>query len=532
MERHLVVGRRHQITPFVHHFHKDMGHRVRRQLQGAGSARRHQFTGGTVVRLAAQRAGLPGHTPRQHARSLVAHGPAAHFAAVDRQAGVLAVGDAHHVDAVALLPVPAAGGVDVGPLVAAVAVASGAGEAAPGADVAYGLLAPQRGAIPSRGLAPSGQIQQTGRRTACGPRAALAQIVDARPEELPEDVFVVRHRLPRGQVVAVFRTVDDTLGVGLMIRGVAALGVVVAHHVHGGGIGRGVGHHDAGQRTRCGTRGVDVLNNLGQTLRDEADALGVGLLGLVAAVSRLGELLPVAVEHGVRIGIVGIVHLVADAPHEDRGVTAVAAHHVGHVAVDPVLKIGIGTLKLGGAGVPSLHPFALGELPFVRGLVHHQQSHLVAQVVELGGVGVVAHAQGVHADVLQLGQTAAPHLLRHGHTQHAGVVVHADAFHLHPLAVEGETFVGRELQRAQSGPHRRGVVVLGLGGEQHGAQRVEIGALQRPALRVLHRQPHGFLLVAADGGFGRRHRLAVPVDEFHPGAIAFGYRFSVIGYRI
>ena len=76
----------------------------------------------------------------------------------------------------------------------------------------------------------------------------------------------------------------------------------------------------------------------------------------------------------MRIGVVGIVHLVADAPEEDARMAAVAAHHVGYVAVNPLLEVVERALETGRAFVPALQPLALGELPLVAGFVHDKQA--------------------------------------------------------------------------------------------------------------------------------------------------------------
>ena len=130
--------------------------------------------------------------------------------------------------------------------------------------------------------------------------------------------------------------------------------------------------------------------------------------------------------------------------------TTVAAYHIGHIAVYPFLEIGVCALILRRTGIPALHPFALGKFPLVAGLVHHKQTHLVAQVIDLRSMGIVAHADGIDADGLQFQQTTAPYLGRHGSTEHTGIVVNADALNLHPLTVEGKTLVGREIESAQA----------------------------------------------------------------------------------
>ena len=223
-------------------------------------------------------------------------------------------------------------------------------------------------------------------------------------------MLLVAYGLPGIQVVAVLGTVDDPLGVALVVSIVAAFGIVVAHDVDGIGIGCLVGHHHAGQCSCGGTRRINALHDGCQSLGNAANALGIRLFGLVAAVHGLGEACAVAVKHRVRVGVVGIVHLVAYRPEEDTGVAAVAPHHVGHVAVNPLLEISVGALEAGPALVPSLQPLALGKLPLVGGFVHHEHALLVADVIQFGSMGIMAHADGIGADGLQLPDAAAPHL--------------------------------------------------------------------------------------------------------------------------
>ena len=108
-----------------------------------------------------------------------------------------------------------------------------------------------------------------------------------------------------------------------------------------------------------------------QPLCYAADALGVGLFGLIAPVHRLREAALAAVEDGVGVGVVGIVHLVAYAPHEDAGMASVAPYHIGYIAVYPFLEVVVCTLESRRAIVPPAEPFALGKFPFVAGFVHH-----------------------------------------------------------------------------------------------------------------------------------------------------------------
>ena len=153
------------------------------------------------------------------------------------------------------------------------------------------------------------------------------------------------------------------------------------------------------------------------------------------------------------VGVIGIIDFVAYAPEEDAGVAAVATHHVGHIAVYPFLEVVVCALEAGCALVPAFQPLALGEFPFVAGFVHDQESERVAEGVEGGQVGIVAHADGVDAQGFQGLQATLPYIGGNSSTEGAGIIVDAYALDLHPLAVEGKAFVGRELQCAQSHRH-------------------------------------------------------------------------------
>ena len=168
----------------------------------------------------------------------------------------------------------------------------------------------------------------------------------------------------------------------------------------------------------------------------------------------------------MRIGVVGIIHFVADAPEEDAGMTAVAAHHIGHIAVNPFLKVSVRAFEARFPLIPAFQPLALRKLPFVACLVHHQHSFFVADVVECRRVRIVAHTQGIDADGFQLTHTTSPHLGRHGSSQHTSIVMHTDTFHLHPFAVERKAFFRRELQRAQTCFYCRFIAVAEFCGER------------------------------------------------------------------
>ena len=185
----------------------------------------------------------------------------------------------------------------------------------------------------------------------------------------------------------------------------------------------------------------------------------------------------------MRIGIVGIIDLVADAPKEDAGVIAVAAHHVGHIAVDPLLEEVVGSVERWGADVPALDPLALGKFPFVGSLVHHEQAEFVAKVIEDGCLRIVGAADGIDTNLLEVLEASTPHIVGHGSTERAGIVMQTDALDLHPAAIERKALVGIELQRTQADVDLIAVDGL-IAFQERGAQQVEIGIVEVPAMRT------------------------------------------------
>ena len=331
----VVVGQGDEVALLVHDFDADLddvvgggeGGLVGRGAQGVGAPAGADVRGGSVGGFAAEGAGGVVDVPVEDVGGGVARGLAAYGLVVgggggvgvlgaEQQAGGGGVGVADDAHALAGVVVPEGCGVGGDPLAAlapAVAPAVGA-RGGVGADVAYGCLAPECCPVVSYGLDVACEVEQSCLGASCGPGSALAEVVDAGPEELAEDVGVVAHGFPGGEVVAVLAAVDDAAGVALVVFGVAALGVVVADDVHGFGVGCLVAHDDSCQGSGDGARGVDVAHDLGESLGDDAYALGIGLLRLIAAIHGLGD--AATVEHGMRVGVVGIVNLVADAPHD------------------------------------------------------------------------------------------------------------------------------------------------------------------------------------------------------------------------
>ena len=71
-------------------------------------------------------------------------------------------------------------------------------------------------------------------------------------------------------------------------------------------------------------------------------------------------------EHLIALPVALRGHLVADAPHYYRGVVAEVAQHVLHVFLRPFIEEAVVSV------------LAFGDVPFVKRLHHHHESHLVA----------------------------------------------------------------------------------------------------------------------------------------------------------
>ena len=96
----------------------------------------------------------------------------------------------------------------------------------------------------------------------------------------------------------------------------------------------------------------------------------------------------------------------------------------------------------GGSAIPSGNPLVLGEFPLVVGFVKDKEAYLVTYIVEIRVLGVVACADAVHSHILEDLEPGLPYLRRHCGAKDTGIVVQADAFDLHPSAIEGEAPVG------------------------------------------------------------------------------------------
>ena len=247
-----------------------------------------------------------------------------------------------------------------------------------------------------------------------------------------------------------------------------------------GGAGPHLGD-DAGvvgrQRARLGDLGDAVVGAEHVQHVDEVARVVAGVLGAEQRLrDRTGRVGVVAdVGQGRRGGELRrqpVADLVADAVEDDARVVAIALQRVGQVGLARVVE-------RRAAEVGRL----LVSRPRVEELVHHHEAHAVAQVVELGRVGVVRGADGVDADDLQLRQPPLQRAHRQRGAEAADLVVHAHAFELRAGAVDAEAGVGVEHDRPDA--ERHDVVVDGRGADAHaGGQRIHAGRGRAPQLRV------------------------------------------------
>ena len=178
----------------------------------------------------------------------------------------------------------------------------------------------------------------------------------------------------------------------------------------------------------------------------------------------------------LRLDLVG--NFIARAPHHHRGMIPVAEDHARDVPLPPFVEMDV-------VGVALLD---LGHAPFVEGLVHDQESQLVAEVEELRGGRIVAGADGVAAHRAERFQAALPDPLGHGRAHATAVVMQADAVELHVLAVDQAALVGVETHLPD--PQRRVVLVqdavLIL---ERGSQAVQVGRIDGPEIGIGNHEP-------------------------------------------
>ncbi len=166
----------------------------------------------------------------------------------------------------------------------------------------------------------------------------------------------------------------------------------------------------------------------------------------------------------LRVALLG--DLVADAPHDDRRVVAIAADHVADVALAPLVE----ELAVAEA--------RLVLLPLVERLVHHHEAQAIGEVEECGCGRVVARADGIHAHGLHDLKLALESAVERRGAERPEIVMEAHALERDVPAVQQELAVGGEFDGAEA--ERDAYDIAARERALHG---VEIRILDGPAMR-------------------------------------------------
>ena len=214
------------------------------------------------------------------------------------------------------------------------------------------------------------------------------------------------------------------------------------------------------------------------------------------AVKPLGYVKPVWVD--------GVVYLVADAPHYNAWVIAVALYPAFHVALGVLDKETV-----------VVH-FSLGLFPHVECFAVHQQSHFVAQLHKLSCGHVVRGAYRVHAHLFHDTELSGQRCGIHRGAKRAKVVVHADAVHFHASSIENEPVVRVEFRSAVAEILAHAVKKL-FSAVKADFQRVQHRVVYIPQFRVAVREAGGeFLSTTVKTRFKTTASRVIPirVDDF------------------
>ena len=197
-------------------------------------------------------------------------------------------------------------------------------------------------------------------------------------------------------------------------------------------------------------------------------------------------------------------HLVADAPHKDRRMIAVAQDEIMQIPFVPLVEI---------AGIIVSR---LLLSPHIESLIHHNKAHPVAQVEQFRSGRIVRTADAVAAHLLQNLKLTLDSARIHGGSQASQVVVQAHAVDFCRLSVQDEAFLRVKAERTDS--HRCLISVNATAAiHQFSHKSVQVRILYSPKLRSLHRQllekrnirPHTYLAQ----GIGLDHTVALRIEQ-------------------
>jgi hypothetical protein len=111
------------------------------------------------------------------------------------------------------------------------------------------------------GWPPTSTIDTGRTATVSRPRSEwlrLAQVIEARPDELAEDEVVVCHGLPGCEVVAGFAAVEHPVWIGLMVFGIATFGYSVSFDITPPARAAVTGRERSSRRTTAASRVIVI----------------------------------------------------------------------------------------------------------------------------------------------------------------------------------------------------------------------------------------------------------------------------------
>ena len=257
-------------------------------------------------------------------------------------------------------------------------------------------------------------------------------------------MLLITYGLPRTEITTCLTAIDDAVGIGFVVGVITIFSVIVAYHIHSFRIIRFVTHYHPCQSSRYGARRVHGTYAGRQALGNLTNTFGMRTFWVVTAKHGLAD--ATSVKHRMRVGVVGVVHLISYAPKEYARVIAVTAYDVGDVAFDPFLEEVVCALITWFSLVPSLYPLTLRELPFIASLIHDEHTQFIAQIVHDGGLWIMAHAYGIGTHSLELLDATTPHFGRDYSAQYACIVVQAYTFYFHALSVDCKSFVSAKVE--------------------------------------------------------------------------------------
>ena len=163
----------------------------------------------------------------------------------------------------------------------------------------------------------------------------------------------------------------------------------------------------------------------------------------------------------------GVVYLVADAPHYNRRVVAVAAHPTRDILLKPVIE------------KSRVVKFGLGTLPHIEGLAVNEYSQLVTQLHESSSGHIMRCPYRVYTHFLHFKQAALFGRAVERRAEAAEIVVQTNAVQLDASAVQQKSFVG--VERSFAEPHTLSYAVeLGPVFREDRAEREQVRVLYVP----------------------------------------------------